>query len=205
MVHHEMIIMTALRWAVQGISLSEGYLVDFLEADTDLRIWLEKRGWCGIWPTFPWRIWSGFLNVFVFQMVCQVWVLYRAKRDYPLPMTWILDDFSLFIFDPFCFRIFYDYIQETRPELLDDLDHIVLISLYKLDDSKEAYTKVSKSIGGEDATQYSKSCLEEFDERMEKLAIAFHAYKETKSYLALKEKIMGYERLTTKMYGIGNV
>ncbi len=68
-------------------------------------------------------------------------------------MTWILDDFSLFIFDPFCFRIFYDYIQETQPELLCDLDRIVLIWLYKLDDDKQAFKKVRESIGGEDTGQ----------------------------------------------------
>jgi hypothetical protein len=68
-------------------------------------------------------------------------------------MTWILDDFSLFIFDPFCFRIFYDYIQETQPDLLYDLDRIVLICLYKLDDDKQAYKKVRKSIGEKDTGQ----------------------------------------------------
>ncbi len=41
MVHHEMIIMTALTWGVQSISLMEGYIVDWGILDgTDLQKWI---------------------------------------------------------------------------------------------------------------------------------------------------------------------
>ena len=35
---------------------------------------------------------------------------------FPLPFTWILKDFSKFIFEPLCVEVFKEYLEKKEPE-----------------------------------------------------------------------------------------
>jgi hypothetical protein len=56
----------------------------------------------------------------MFRMLCFFLYMQYISRHcffyFPLPFAWIFRDFSKFIFEPYCIRIFESYLQEREPE-----------------------------------------------------------------------------------------
>lgn len=55
-----------------------------------------------------------------------------TKKKYsPAPFTWVFDDFSKFIFEPTCIKVFMKYLQKKEPGMVDVLNK--MMRLYNLD------------------------------------------------------------------------
>jgi hypothetical protein len=56
----------------------------------------------------------------MFRMLCfSLYMQFISQHCFfyfPLPFAWIFRDFSKFIFEPYCIRIFESYLQEREPE-----------------------------------------------------------------------------------------
>jgi hypothetical protein len=56
----------------------------------------------------------------MFRMLCfALYMRYISQHCFfyfPLPFAWIFRDFSKFIFEPYCIRIFEAFLQEREPE-----------------------------------------------------------------------------------------
>lgn len=117
-----------------------------------------------------------------------------------MPNVWILDDLELVIFDPYCFGIFYDYVVAVHPNLIEDIEELVIITLYKCDENKTSCDRLLRIKGRTKTEEYGKGMIEEFRYHIDNLKPAFEKYKQTKSYGTLVDKLNEYEDITSKLY-----
>lgn len=144
-----------------------------------------------------------------------------AFSYFPLPYTWVFEDFSKFIFEPQCVRVFLHYLKVKEPEKLNTMNK--LMKLYVTEFDKKRDSHVSRIIShatsplmttptrGGVTGEYSQTLLfqsslkpettdiasrVQFLEIMQQMEPSFKRYKKTKSFAALYTKMKNFEDIT---------
>lgn len=126
-----------------------------------------------------------------------------CTKDYynlfPLPFTWIFNDFSKFVFEPMCIPIFCNYLNIMEPEnagYLEQLMKLYLTSYQTTRKTAEGFEELSGELLRNDST--SKHAFEVY---LQKLYPSYKRFQGTISYLALYRKVREFEEITEKIYG----
>lgn len=79
----------------------------------------NNRGFGGsIQSCFLWTFTTQYLLILLRGVAFAAFMFYLSKRClfyFPLPFAWIFKDFSKFIFEPYCIRIFEAYLVQKEP------------------------------------------------------------------------------------------
>lgn len=135
----------------------------------------------------------------------------RSFSYFPLPYTWIFEDFSKFLFEPKCVRVFLHYIKEKEPERLRTMNKLMKLYVSEFDKPKDSLTTSAlssqastrlKSIGG----YHTPACHSptradgrdvasrvQFLELMRRLELSFIRYRRTRSFVALYTRLKRFE------------
>lgn len=126
-----------------------------------------------------------------------------CTKDYynlfPLPFTWVFNDFSKFVFEPMCIPVFCKYLQEIEPEssgYLEQLMKLYLTSYKTTKKTADGFEELNGELLRNDST--SKHA---FDVYLQKLYPSYKRFQETTAYLILYNRVREFEEITEKIYG----
>ena len=143
---------------------------------------------------------------------------------FPLPFTWVFEDFSKFIFEPKCVRVFIKYLNTKEPNKKVVMDKLMKLYIIEFDKSRPSTSSdlirksrtnssrtpmknpsIDRITSGTYGTMFQgslKADLPEIFNRvqfldlMNDLELSFKRFKKTHSFVALYTKLKTFEDIT---------
>lgn len=123
---------------------------------------------------------------------------------FPLPFTWVFEDFSKFIFDPLCLTVFRNYLKHSHPDHLPTLNRLMTLYVKEFDSTKAStgsvvstgvYSLMSTASAHPVHSPHSRQL---FLECLNNLDPIFAEYKHTRSAHSLKGKLIEFEHIASQ-------
>lgn len=144
------------------------------------------------------------------------WIAKKIAVNFPLPFTWVFQDFSKFIFVPECASVFFKYVRSQEPKesaLLEKLMKLYVRSFEGGRDSNASSggtrtrvvdmqsilplnTPTIMASANKDIPDSQATARTEFLECLKQLEPCFERYKLTKSFKMLESRMKELERIT---------
>lgn len=120
----------------------------------------------------------------------------QATFYFPYPFMWIFRDFSKFVFEPFCIRVFEGYLYSREPQsrlfIYLELEYLErIMSSYLGRDTPEANVP-------EDDKDFSVN-NEDVSDNIDHLNTSFEAFKKTVSCAAVVAQIKEFEEINKRL------
>ena len=150
------------------------------------------------------------MRCFSFVLIIYI-ITMTSFKPFPLPFSWVFNDFTKFLFEPQCVRVFHKYLVKMEPnkvELMNKLMKIFLSDFVKNRESDaSAELKKNQTISNTNTINFSYlgKTSEVFDntrliylDAIAKLEPSFKQFKKTRSAQTLYESLKEFEEITER-------
>ena len=136
---------------------------------------------------------------------------------FPLPYTWVFEDFSKFLFEPKCVRVFLNYIKAKEKDKLTTMKKIMTLYVSEFDKQRLSTMSKNNSSGNNSPTRIkltvdlkSPSLFQsaartdsidvasrvQFLEYIQQMEPSFKRFRKTRSFVALFTRLKNFEDIT---------
>ena len=139
----------------------------------------------------------------------------KISVNFPLPFTWVFQDFSKFVFLPECAMIFFKYVRSQEPDQVPVTDKLINLFVRGFETGRDSNGSSRGVRTGEHNlhstlrmnvptimeinninTDPDSKARVEFLECLKQLEPCFERYKKTRSFKMLESRIKELERIT---------
>jgi hypothetical protein len=142
------------------------------------------------------------------------WIAKKISVNFPLPFTWVFQDFSKFIFLPECAMIFFKYVRNQEPDQVPVTEKLIKLFVRGFESGRDSD---ASSKGLRSGIIHLHSTLRmnvptimesnikdnpdsqarvEFLDCLKQLEPCFERYKQTRSFKMLESRIKELEKIT---------